>query len=532
MSFLLGLAPDALDVEPGISSPLTIEVTNRSDRTVSFDIEVEGLDSQWVAIPVPTFRVDGNQTHTEKVFFKPPRESESVAGTYPFVVKVRSLETGEVRTAQGMLRINAYHHISMELQPKRGVYSPTTRQNIFTATIMNLGNAPHHLKFFASDPEDACTFHLSEEETSVGPGGQKQIEIEAIPTTKRLFSSSRLFGFTVSGRSTESSVTCSSTAQLEHRPLLTIASLVVIVFLVVLIGGWIALIPKPPVLELLVTDKPRIYKGDPITIRWRAAHAKQVRVSLNGRHVFSSPDLVGAYTLDAVEEGGTLVAIAMRDAKQSPPATSTFEVQERPSAPLPKITQFEISPRSVKVGQSFMVRYKAENAQKLVLMPTGKELIPTESGELQVTVTEPGVVSYQIVAQNGDKTLRSDSIKVTAEEGVDVSVVVFRAEPMVVEAGSGKVKLTYQLANAVRAELKYMGLTSVLEVPEGEVEVDITRPTEFVLIGYDEQGRTVVKKLRVDYKEAAPPPRDPGIGDGQPITNPPTTSSGSTGGDR
>lgn len=254
-----------------------------------------------------------------------------------------------------------------------------------------------------------------------------------------------------------------------------------------------------------------------MTIRWRASNSKMVRVALNGRHVFSSPEPVGSYTIDNTQEGGTLTAVAVRDKKQSDPVTTAFVVTEPPTAPTPKIVEFEVSSKSVKTGETFLIRYKTESAEKLILQPLGRELVPAELGEFQVSVPQPGVVSYTLVATNGDKTTRSEPIKVTVADATEVAVVVFRAEPTEVDPAIGKVSLVYQLSNAVRAELVVDGQTLKLEVPDGEVELSITKATEYILVGYDEQGRTAVKKVRVTVKELVrpidPPTADNGVPD-------------------
>lgn len=522
MSFTLKLSSDQLDVEPGVSVPLGVEVHATGDAKDRFELEVEGLDPEWVAVPVPSFMLSPGETRTEKLFFKPPRESESVAGAYPFLVRVRSLESGESRTDQGVLRILPYHHLSMELHPKRGTYSPTAKQNVFQATIVNLGNSAHTIRLFASDPEDACTFSFAEDQVIIPPGSQKEINVEATPNSRRLFSASRLFGFGVTARSIEHpAVNAAAQGQLEHRPLLTPGNLFAFILLAIIVGGWIALIPKPPSLELFVVDKTSVYRGDDLTIRWRAANAKMVRVALNGKHLFSSPEVVGSFTLEDLEESGVLTAIAARDSKQSQPSNLGFSVVERPVGPIPIVAAFEITPKTVQTGQSFLIRYRTVNAQRVFLQPLGKELVPPDSGELQLTATEVGTLSYTLVAQNGDKTTKSGAIKVTVTDAVDVSVVVFRAEPATVDSTVGQVKLVYQLAKAVRAELAYDGQVAKLEGTDGEITLSVTKTTDYTLTGYDEKGQTVSKTIKVEVKEPSPT---------TDTTSPPATTGGGEGG--
>src|SRR4051794_31183274 len=103
MSFSIQISSDLISVEAGDNTPVNLQVINRGEEVDRFEVEVEGLDPEWTAIPVPLFSVAAGETQTEKVFFRPGRASESLAGNYPFVIKVRSLNSGETRSSQGVL---------------------------------------------------------------------------------------------------------------------------------------------------------------------------------------------------------------------------------------------------------------------------------------------------------------------------------------------------------------------------------------------------------------------------------------------
>src|SRR5256885_1805032 len=108
MSFTIRLSQDLTAVEAGATVPLSIEVVNKGEAEDRYEMQVEGIDPEWTASPEPVFTVGPGETHSQKVFFKPPRSSESIAGNYPFVVRVRSLNSGDARTAQGVLQIKAF----------------------------------------------------------------------------------------------------------------------------------------------------------------------------------------------------------------------------------------------------------------------------------------------------------------------------------------------------------------------------------------------------------------------------------------
>ena len=80
MSFTVELPIDELTVDAGSTASLNFKVRNDGSETVSFEVQIEGIDAEWTATPVPVVTLDPGKEQSEKVFFKPPRASESVAG--------------------------------------------------------------------------------------------------------------------------------------------------------------------------------------------------------------------------------------------------------------------------------------------------------------------------------------------------------------------------------------------------------------------------------------------------------------------
>src|SRR5689334_19794771 len=98
MSFSVRLTSDLVSVEAGATVPVSIEVVNKGTESDRYELQVEGIDPEWTAVPEAVFLADPEDLHTEKIFLKVPRASESQAGNYPFVIRVRSLNSGEART--------------------------------------------------------------------------------------------------------------------------------------------------------------------------------------------------------------------------------------------------------------------------------------------------------------------------------------------------------------------------------------------------------------------------------------------------
>ena len=97
------LSAAELAIEPGGRAQLTVTLHNRQPHDDHLFLEIEGIDVEWYALPVPAFNVPAGGTQTAQILFKIARSSESRADTYPFLVRARGMESGESGVHQGTL---------------------------------------------------------------------------------------------------------------------------------------------------------------------------------------------------------------------------------------------------------------------------------------------------------------------------------------------------------------------------------------------------------------------------------------------
>lgn len=535
MSFTAQLETDFLVVEAGANTPLSLEIANRSDATDQFEVEIEGLDPEWTAIPVASFSVSARASHRAIIFFKPARNSENVAGNYPFVLKIRSLETGEVRTVQGALQIKPYFHLSMEMAPKKGTYSPTGKNNEFVAALVNLGNSELNLQVFGSDPEDSLTYQFGTEQLSLGPGQQREVVVTVTPTRKRAISSPILHGFTISVRSPENvGVVAAAQAQLEQKPLLSPGGLILGLIGAFLAFFWWWTLPKAPVLDTFTVNKSVIIPGEMVSLTWTSSNAKRVRI-LFGSEVIVEGGRPNGSMEYRPPTSGKFLAVAVRDTRSSTPLQVNVDVRAPAKAPPAEITRFEIPDRQVEPGQKFMVNYKVSGAVKVVIMPTQTLLDPTMDSIQLEAPSEPGTVNYQLKAVNasGD-AVDSKQIRVSFGFTPKARITAFQANPEIVEETAPQTTIRWAVENTSRAELQVAGQKIDLSGSGGTVSVDILQSGDIVLVAYDERGLATRRKLTVRVKktqppvdDSSPPPTDnPGENKGIP---PITSSTGTTG---
>jgi uncharacterized membrane protein len=175
------LSHDEIKIEPGGTAQLQVELVNTSEQPDTIGLEVEGLDYEWVAIPVPTVVLQPRSQGTEKILLKIPRRSESTAGAYPFVVRARSLETGDTALAPVTLVVEPFAALSVELYPRRGVctyWKPVTE---FEVTVHNLGNTPLDVRLYANDSDDVGVYTLDREVLNLQAGASETVLLSAEP---------------------------------------------------------------------------------------------------------------------------------------------------------------------------------------------------------------------------------------------------------------------------------------------------------------------------------------------------------------
>src|SRR5579871_3985371 len=369
MSFLARLASDLITVEAGATTPLSIEIINRGDSADQFELSIEGLDPEWTAVPVPVVTIKEHETQEEKLFFKPPRVSESSAGNYPFVLKVRSLTSGDARTVQGVLTVKPFNHLSVELGPKKGYISPIRKLNTFEVTLVNLGNTEHTVQLFGSDPEEACAFELDAEQVALGPGQQKTVLLTVSPSKQVYVAGSRLFGFSISARSIEQpSVVAVAQGQLEQRPLLSIGGIAALVFVLLVVGLWVYLIPPKPGLTVTVNTQ-EITKGDKLVVSWSVKGSPtKIHIAALGQTIYDGPpkdkdgsqeftpvfppDLPGTKPVDVPFE---ITGYAEKDEKQYDIRPIHVLGKAAPEVPDPRIDTFKLDQTTIPLGATVTV---------------------------------------------------------------------------------------------------------------------------------------------------------------------------------
>jgi uncharacterized membrane protein len=203
MAIRVRLGQDEVQVEPGGSAQLLAVVRNEGDAPDQVALEVEGVDAEWCAIPIPSFSLAPGEEVQERILIRPPRSTESRAGTYPILVRARSLENGGSGVAQASITIRPYSMLTLEIAPKRGIVSPLRKRVPYELTLANYGNTEQTVQLHVSDPEDEVVFELERERVLLAPGETQSVLVYAQPRRIPTLANPALFSFTATARSVE-----------------------------------------------------------------------------------------------------------------------------------------------------------------------------------------------------------------------------------------------------------------------------------------------------------------------------------------
>ncbi|MFM9872141.1 MAG: hypothetical protein ACKVQS_01595 [Fimbriimonadaceae bacterium] len=537
MSFSIRLANDEATVEPGSSAPVAFEIVNSGDKEAEFEVSLEGLDPEWAAIPVPTLWVNPGEMKVERIFIKPPRESESKAGVYPFVIRVRSMDSGESKTAQSSLAVNSFSNVSIEATPKRASVNVSNRSTVFDVTIMNLGNTDESLQIYASDVDDLIAFDFGTSQVNLSPGQQSIVQMTATAAKVKAFQSMAIAPVTVSTRSTDNpAVAASSQVHVEVRPLISTGPLIAILAVLVVLVGWILSIPKAPVINSYAVQPREALIGGSFELSWNTSNANSVTI-VYGTTTLDKLPPDGQTSLPANELGDQEIQIyAIAGKVRSDAVTVPVQVTEPPTVPQAEILAFSAKQSEVPIGSSVVLEYRLNDAATYAyLEPIGQ--IEPQANSIQVPSPPddlPGkgvkTITYTLMVKN--VTGQQAAVKKVTVRFVKESKAViskFEADPVEVDPLIGRTTLRWQVSNAVRIELQYGDRKDELTSMDDRRDFVLNEDTTFTITAYDAQGLETKKTISVKMKkpvEPIEPTVDPG---GTTGTTGTTTNGGTTG---
>jgi hypothetical protein len=410
-----------------------------------------------------------------------------------------------------VLEIRPFHHVSVDVSPKKGSVSPLSKECVFEVTVMNLGNSEHTLQMFASDPEDDCAFEFDQDKVTVGPGQQKAVALTASGKKRPLLANSRLHGLSISARSVSMpTVAGNAQAQLEQKALVSPGTFILVMCIVALAAIWFMFMPKAPTLDVFSADKKEIMLGESVTIEWRASqNSKSVRV-VAGKDVFENLETRGTQEYTPTETGSIEISgYAISGEQQSASKVVQVFVKAKPKVPEPVIRSFKLEPTKVQLGEPVIVKFEVnESVTKATLWPQGLTLDP-KVGQAQFTPTNTGVLTYKIVVENSEGKRAEQEAKITVEKASQARILVLTSDPASLDSAGGVSRISWTVTGAAIVELSFVDdvgnkVKNSVE-PQSSYDASLTKSTTFTLTATDAEGLITTKTIRVEVKPKEAP---------------------------
>lgn len=522
----MSLSSDTLSVDPGSTQPLSISVTNRGAEKDNFELQVEGLDPAWTTVPVESIVIEPGETQVHKALIRPPRDSESAAGSYPFVVLVRSLNSGDSQSVEAVLEVSAFHQISMNAEPKRVVMGGLKPTAGFDISVINLGNTEHELQLFASEPENEVGFSIEQEKIRVGPGQQRNITVTASTRRSALLANGKLYGAAFSARSTlNPTVAAYAQAQIELRPVMTLAPFFTVIGILALGVAWFATIPKPPKIELFKPDQTEVKVGEQVILNYQVSDASTITLFVNNELYKTTSEGAGNITFSPNDPGKYTLRLEAKRNEKLVTRAITLNVAPPDEIPKPEILGFKVSQSSLLEGEPLTVNFSVNSATtKVEIRPIG--LFPgLDQSSATFKPNWMGSADVVIIATNSAGEEVTRSIRVTVKpllpEIASASLSSAKAT-----GPDAKITVRWTLKNCSRAEMEFDGAVVPIDANSGSRELIVNKSGTVIIRGWDSKGKPVTKSLPIEWQPAAP--EDPASPGGATPVTPPSGTGQST----
>ncbi len=510
-------------IEPGGVAQLVVTMINQQDTPDRLSLEVEGVDVEWYAIPVPAVNLAAGAQGSERIQFRMARNSENRAGSYPFLVRVQAMETGEIGVAQATLVIKPFSALQVELNPKRAVATFFHPLNDFDTSIANLGNAEETLELYANDPEDGCAYEFDTDRITLKPGQSQIVPLAIRPKVSAILGSPRLYGFTVSARSvSDSYVSANAHGQLEKHALISPLMGIFLLLLGLAGGGWWAFHPRPvppPTINMFSASAPSVKYGQDLTLSWDVS--KNYRQLVLFRHVKGRPtneaegelaSAVGSITVKPQYPETTYLLVARYGNQKEVHKEIAIDVGRPPKVPRPTIRFFTADPPVLHQGEATTLSWEANGQQSLLLAPGNPSL---NRYQQSLSVSPDKDTTYTLLAVGATDEIKPARKTVTVHVvGRDESVSKidrFVAQPTAPYIDD-KVRLKWGVRYARSVSIDSDKGDSIGKELSPFGSIEVTAPihdvTTFTLTAVDSLGNKTTKTLTVTPKlrPVLPPP--------------------------
>lgn len=512
------ISAEEVVIEPGGTAQLHVTVKNIGTEEDRILLEVEGIDIEWYALPEPAVTAAAGQSVAVGILFRVPRSTECAAGAYPFLVRARSMESGEAGVRQATLTVKPFTSLQIDLDPKRATSTFIHPVSPFEVRVCNLGNQPETLDMDASDPEGACAYEFENARVTVRPGATETVAMYVEPKTRPVVGTARLYAFNVLGRSTADRYISTTVAgQVERKAFLSTVTAIVMLLAVISAVGYAILRPRPVVLRSFTASPTEVVAGDSVTLSWDIGDLGDGSYITSGEGSPTIPVTKGVGSVAVQPQVPTTYALVARGGGAEVRRAVAVAVAPRPEAPRARIAAFSASAKRIHAGEAVTLSWLVDGAAAMVLNPLGT-LNPRLDRSRQVTPDLTTAYVLTVQGQNNDVVTKSVTVTVVPPDACTAEITGFKATPSTIHVGE-RATLRWLVDGAATVEIDN-GVGSSLTA-KGSFPVAPEQTTTYTLRAADNRGNIVTRPIIITVLPpdplagSTPPPVD-GVGAGTP----------------
>jgi hypothetical protein len=197
---------------------LQANIRNAGETVDQYSIELENLDPSWYTITEQSVALFPGDSAPIVIRIHPPKNSQTRAGSYKFVVRARShADPSIVGTTKGEVVVGGYTNFQMELAPKRA----TGYRGRYRLLLQNGGNGEANLELSGRDPEMNLSYKFRPSNPNVQPGSKMAVPVRVKPQGFRIVGPQTTHRFILSARPVDGDEKDAKEVQgeLVHKPI-------------------------------------------------------------------------------------------------------------------------------------------------------------------------------------------------------------------------------------------------------------------------------------------------------------------------
>ena len=403
---------ERLAIAPGQSATVKGTIANLGTTVDHFRISVEGMPRGWISGAEEEIQLNPGMSSPFALTIRTQRSPAWFAGEYPVTIVARSRERPqEIGFADTVFTILPFTESALSLEPAR---VRGRRKASYTVTLRNDGNIAGRYSLTGEDDEKQLEYRFFPQTVDLDPGTYTSVRL-TVQGTRNVFGRPISRYFTVGATSGAVNAAPPARAEWSQPAILPPWTLFIPVFLIV--GLLIVLQLTSPAIDSVTIQPQQPVAGQPVILTWKVRHTNSIDISpllkgldpKSGNHVFPK-GFPNGQPLTLVAHGFLFKKAEKQIAINVTAATPVPTVE--PVAP--DVSVWDVTPQTVKAGDSVTVRWKVGNAESVELLSsTGMDETVELEGQRTIRVTEATTFSLN-ATNHGKVTKRSQAVAIQA----------------------------------------------------------------------------------------------------------------------